>query len=426
MTSRPRSRTSTNVTRTRGRSTISTTTGGAGRTRAGAAPTSISSIRTSRTPKSARSSSPAAAPRRRPSTPLRAPAARVIGIDFSATSVRHTEALKHKYGLANLEVHQLPIDRVGELDMSFDEVICTGVLHHTTDPDAALRALRDVLAPDGAMHLMVYAPYGRTGIYMLQEFCRRIGIRAVDAEIHDLVVALGALPAAHPLARLLRDAPDFFQEAALADALLNPRDRAYSVPQLMEFIGRAGLSFGRWLQTGSVQPALRRHGTTAAVGSDRSARRHAAVRRRRALPRDDAEPQCDRLPRGPSRPRATDRFFRSRLARHCARADGRHAVRSGEAAAGRRSGADQPGSHRIATSTCRSTRRRSACSTRSTRSAASARSPAPSPGKPSVHCSSACGGTTRSFSTHLADLAGAGGPSAQGRSTARPTARRGR
>jgi hypothetical protein len=28
--------------------------------------------------------------------------------------------------------------------------------------------------------------------------------------------------------------------------LLNPRDRAYSVPQLFNFIERAGLSFGRW------------------------------------------------------------------------------------------------------------------------------------------------------------------------------------
>ena len=33
------------------------------------------------------------------------------------------------------------------------------------------------------MHLMVYAPYGRAGIYMLQEFCRRIGIQASDDEI---------------------------------------------------------------------------------------------------------------------------------------------------------------------------------------------------------------------------------------------------
>jgi len=36
------------------------------------------------------------------------------------------------------------------------------------DPDGP-PALRSVLKPGGAMHLMVYAPT-RTGIYMLQEF----------------------------------------------------------------------------------------------------------------------------------------------------------------------------------------------------------------------------------------------------------------
>ena len=104
------------------------------------------------------------------------------------------------------------------------------------------------------MHLMVYAPYGRAGIYMLQEFCRRLGIVAGDEAIRDLVVALGALPAAHPLARLLREAPDFRHEAALADALLNPRDRAYSVPQLLDLIGGAGLTFSRWIRQAPYSP----------------------------------------------------------------------------------------------------------------------------------------------------------------------------
>ena len=66
--------------------------------------------------------------------------------------------------------------RPASLGRSFDLVVCTGVLHHLADPVAGLRALRDVLSPEGAMHLMVYAPYGRTGIYMLQEYCRRLGI----------------------------------------------------------------------------------------------------------------------------------------------------------------------------------------------------------------------------------------------------------
>jgi SAM-dependent methyltransferase len=185
---------------------------------------------------------------------VRWPEANVTGIDFSATSVRCTEALKQKYNLTNLEVRLLPIERVGELRMTFDQIVCTGVLHHLEDPDAALCALRNVLEPDGAMHLMVYAPYGRAGVYMLQEFCRRIGIRATDSEIRDLIAALEELPAKHPLARLLRDVPDFRREAGLADALLHPQDRAYSVPQLMELISGAGLRFGRWIRQGPYSP----------------------------------------------------------------------------------------------------------------------------------------------------------------------------
>jgi SAM-dependent methyltransferase len=179
---------------------------------------------------------------------LRWPAAQVAGIDFSANSVRCTEELKRKYSLDNLQVRRLPIERVSELEASFDQIVCTGVLHHLADPDAGLKALRGALKPDGAMHLMVYAPYGRTGIYMLQEFCRRLGIRATDQEIRDLITALGSLPPGHPVNNLLREAPDFRQEAALADALLHPQDRAFSVPQLFDFIKTGGMTFGRWMK----------------------------------------------------------------------------------------------------------------------------------------------------------------------------------
>src|SRR5450432_1862920 len=179
---------------------------------------------------------------------MRWPEAQVTGIDSSATSVRHTEGLKRKHNLKNLQIHQLAVERVSELGMSFDQIVCTGVLHHLADPDAGLAALRSVLKPDGAMQLMVYAPYGRAGIYMLQEFCKRIGVHATDGDIRDLISALSALPPGHPLETLLRQAPDFRNEAALADALLHPQDRAYSVPQLFDFLEKAGLAFGRWVR----------------------------------------------------------------------------------------------------------------------------------------------------------------------------------
>ena len=86
------------------------------------------------------------------------------------------------------------------------------------------------------MHLMVYAPYGRTGIYMMQDFCRRLGMEPTDEGHPRTRGTLKHLPAAHPLHTLLRESPDFRNEAALADALLHPQDRAYSVPQLFDFL----------------------------------------------------------------------------------------------------------------------------------------------------------------------------------------------
>lgn len=137
---------------------------------------------------------------------------------------------------------------MAELGRRFDKIVCTGVLHHLPDPQAGLRALREALKPGGAMHLMVYAPYGRAGIYMLQEYCSILGLGYSDGEIRDLAATLTALPLSHPLARLLGESPDFQTRAALADALLNPRDRAYTVLQALDLVESCGLVFGRWVR----------------------------------------------------------------------------------------------------------------------------------------------------------------------------------
>ena len=61
---------------------------------------------------------------------MRWPGAQVTGIDVSATSVRCTEELKRKHNLNNLNVQPVGHRTVNELDASFDQIVCTGVLHH--------------------------------------------------------------------------------------------------------------------------------------------------------------------------------------------------------------------------------------------------------------------------------------------------------
>ena len=182
------------------------------------------------------------------------PAARVVAVDVSNTSLAHTERLKQKHNLTNLNTKQVAIESVNDLDQRFDHVICTGVLHHLADPDAGLRALRSVLKPDGAMYLMVYAPYGRTGVYMLQDYCRRLGVGTSQQEINDLVTVLQRLPPHHPLLASQGGSREFMKGDALADALLNPRDRSYSVPQLFEFIERNDLTLQRWYWQAAYLP----------------------------------------------------------------------------------------------------------------------------------------------------------------------------
>jgi SAM-dependent methyltransferase len=179
---------------------------------------------------------------------LREPGARITAIDVSDTSLRYTRDLQRKYNLENLELHQLPIESVREIGRSFDLVVCTGVLHHLPDPDFGLRALRDVLQWNGAMRLMVYARYGRAGIYMMQEYCRLLEIGASATDLRSLGAALKALPPDHPISDLLRRSKDFWRPEAMADALLHPQDRAYTVPELYAWLDRCGVSFGRWIE----------------------------------------------------------------------------------------------------------------------------------------------------------------------------------
>ena len=275
---------------------------------------------------------------------LREPEARITAIDISETSLVTRASSSRNIDLENLELQQLPIENVGELGRTFDQVVCTGVLHHLPDPDVGLRALRDVLRPQGAMHLMVYALYGRTGIYMMQEYCRLLGITTSDdGPARASATTLQKLPATHPIAGVMRGAMDFNHPDALADALLHPSDRAYTVPQLYAWLERCGMSFGRWVEQAPYLPQCGMVAKTphaARLAALPAPRQHAAVELLRGTMfrhnliayRDDRS--------GASQP-ITFRGDRLAHVRSDRRAMDR--VRSRTRAAGQRRRVDQPG-----------------------------------------------------------------------------------
>ena len=129
----------------------------------------------------------------------------------------------------------------------FDYITCLGVLHHLADPEEGLRALTSVLGKGGAMGLMVYGRYGRLEIYAMQDLMRQIHRDEPDlpAQVANLKAALRGLSPVHPLLRgRSREQMEALiaNEANLVDTFLHVQDRAYTVPELYDFIESAGLS----------------------------------------------------------------------------------------------------------------------------------------------------------------------------------------
>ncbi|KRR25404.1 hypothetical protein CQ14_10500 [Bradyrhizobium lablabi] len=178
---------------------------------------------------------------------LNNPDCAVVGIDLSETSIAHSKRLGDRHGLANLELRQMSLLDVGELKRSFDLIICTGVLHHLPDPDAGLKALADVLDPSGSMAIMLYGKSGRAGVYLVQDILRRLGAGRNAEGVRTARELLKFFPSNHYLISATGKLPhDLAHDAGIVDMLLHPQDRAYSVPEIMEFVEAAGLAFFGW------------------------------------------------------------------------------------------------------------------------------------------------------------------------------------
>lgn len=170
----------------------------------------------------------------------------IIHLDLSKTSIEVAKERLKIRGLENkvkfLQASLLDLPKMGL--GKFDYINCSGVLHHLSIPEEGLRALESVLAPDGAMALMVYAKYGRLGVYPMQSALRTIlqDIENRDQKIRYTKNLISNLPGASWFNFSRRwFGEDLHTDNGIYDLLLHPQDRAYSIPELYEYIKSAGL-----------------------------------------------------------------------------------------------------------------------------------------------------------------------------------------
>ena len=169
----------------------------------------------------------------------------VTWLDRSAAARRVAEARVAARKLGNVVFQEGSLlDLPGSGLGPFDYIDCCGVLHHLPDPLEGLRALASVLAPGGGLGLMVYAPHGRTGVYMTQDALRLLA--PPDEAPAARVEVAKRLWRQMPETAWLKRNPWITDhekggDAGLYDLLLNPRDVAFTVPAFNALIAAAGL-----------------------------------------------------------------------------------------------------------------------------------------------------------------------------------------
>ena len=191
------------------------------------------------------------------------PGAEIVAIDLSLTSIGIAKARLAKRGLTNVTHHHMSLLDLPNAGLGkFDVIECGGVLHHLEDPTAGLSALGAVLADDGIMAVMVYGFYGRLAVYLMQSLMQFL----IAEGTHPLVkidiarAFLKAIPEHHWLALTVgryREEIEWPDGSGLYDLFLHSTDRAYTVPQIYDWVDDAGLQFGGFCGTFSGEARYR-------------------------------------------------------------------------------------------------------------------------------------------------------------------------
>ena len=172
----------------------------------------------------------------------------IVYVDLSQASLNIARERAKARGLTNITWHQRSLLELQKMDIGkFDFIDCCGVLHHLEDPVKGLNVLKSVLSDDGAINIMVYGQYGRTAIYQMQELMRLVNHGEVNLQkcVDNTHLIIADLPADNWYKRdeaRWKSTINKLGDIEVYDLFLHSQDRAYTVPDIYEWLDTCGLN----------------------------------------------------------------------------------------------------------------------------------------------------------------------------------------
>lgn len=164
------------------------------------------------------------------------PDAQILAIDISRASLAHAIRASDALGIKRIRFALADLLAAGQLGRRFTVIEAAGVLHHLADPEAGLAALRDALAPGGAMLVALYSRGARAGLAAARA---RAGI--ADASTPDQIRAFRARALGLAGMPEILYSPDFYSIGGCRDLMFHAREAAFALTEVAEMLERQRL-----------------------------------------------------------------------------------------------------------------------------------------------------------------------------------------
>ncbi len=153
----------------------------------------------------------------------------VVGADLTRASLALAADAARRFGIERVRFVETELRRPGLREGAFDVVYCSGVLHHTPDPEASFRAIAPLVRPGGVIVIGLYNAYARLPHRLRRAVARLTKLRWIpfDPVLRDR--------ATEPARRL----------AWLRDQYRHPEEHRHTLAEVQRWFRASGVAFVR-------------------------------------------------------------------------------------------------------------------------------------------------------------------------------------
>ena len=165
----------------------------------------------------------------------------ITAIDLSNSSISYAKRKVDEYEMENINFIEMDLLELNKLNIKFDLIECSGVLHHMKNPAMGLSKLVDSLEPKGFLKLGLYSKKARREILKSRDLIKKKNINPNIDEIRNF--RNDVLKGEIKVLTEITNWSDFYSTSMCIDLCFHRQEECYSLIEIKSMLEDVNLEF---------------------------------------------------------------------------------------------------------------------------------------------------------------------------------------